>query len=118
MMRKYLEEEKLKEGIKNKVSYLDCLINELQGSINSAFSLLLVNNFSPVYASTLKSVTVCSDVLGKMNKDSMPINIIFNQQIIKNLLCINSACKVRTYFVEKCSFCVKKQIIQNISLIF
>ena len=29
MMRKYLEEEKLKEGIKNKVSYLDCLINEL-----------------------------------------------------------------------------------------
>ena len=28
---KYLEEDlkKLKEGIKNKVSYLDCLINEL-----------------------------------------------------------------------------------------
>ena len=36
---KYLEEdlEKLKEGIKNNVSYLDCLTNELQGSINSAF---------------------------------------------------------------------------------
>lgn len=36
---KYLEEdlEKLKEGIKNNVSYLDCLINELQGSVNSAF---------------------------------------------------------------------------------
>lgn len=36
---KYLEEDlkKLKEGIKNKVSYLDCLINELQGSINSAW---------------------------------------------------------------------------------
>ena len=36
---KYLEEdlEKLKEGMKNNVSYLDCLINELQGSINSAF---------------------------------------------------------------------------------
>ena len=35
----YLEEDlkKLKEGIKNKVSYLDCLINELQGSVNSAF---------------------------------------------------------------------------------
>lgn len=35
----YLEEDlkKLKEGIKNNVSYLDCLINELQGSINSAF---------------------------------------------------------------------------------
>ena len=29
--------KKLKEGIKNKVSYLDCLINELQGSINSAW---------------------------------------------------------------------------------
>jgi len=27
----------LKEGIKNKVSYLDCLVNELQGSVNSAF---------------------------------------------------------------------------------
>ena len=36
---KYLEEDlkSLKEGIKNKVSYLDCLINELQGSVNSAF---------------------------------------------------------------------------------
>ena len=27
----------LKEGIKNKVTYLDCLINEVQGSVNSAF---------------------------------------------------------------------------------
>ena len=27
----------LKEGIKNKVSYLDCLIDELQGSVNSAW---------------------------------------------------------------------------------
>lgn len=36
---KYLEEDliKLKEGIKNKVGYIDCLINELQGSVNSAF---------------------------------------------------------------------------------
>lgn len=36
---KYLEDDliRLKEGIKNNVSYLDCLINELQGSINSAF---------------------------------------------------------------------------------
>ena len=36
---KYLKEdlEKLKEGIKNDVSYLDCLINELQGSVNSSF---------------------------------------------------------------------------------
>ena len=36
---KYLEEDlkSLKEGIKNKVSYLDCLVNELQGSVNSAF---------------------------------------------------------------------------------
>lgn len=36
---KYLEEDlkRLKEGIKNNVKYLDCLINELQGSINSAF---------------------------------------------------------------------------------
>ena len=36
---KYLEEDlkRLKEGIKNQVSYLDCLINELQGSVNSAF---------------------------------------------------------------------------------
>ena len=36
---KYLEEDlkRLKEGMKNKVSYLDCLVNELQGSVNSAF---------------------------------------------------------------------------------
>ena len=36
---KYLEEDlkKLKEGIKDNVSYLDCLLNELQGSVNSAF---------------------------------------------------------------------------------
>lgn len=36
---KYLEDDlnNLKEGIKNKVSYIDCLINELQGSVNSAF---------------------------------------------------------------------------------
>ncbi len=36
----YLEEDlkNLKKGIKDKVSYLDCLINELQGSINSAFT--------------------------------------------------------------------------------
>lgn len=35
----YLEKDlqNLKEGIKNKVSYVDCLINELQGSVNSAF---------------------------------------------------------------------------------
>lgn len=35
----YLERDlkNLKEGLKNKVSYLDCLINELQGSVNSAF---------------------------------------------------------------------------------
>ena len=35
----YLEKdlENLKKGIKNKVSYLDCLIDELQGSVNSAF---------------------------------------------------------------------------------
>ena len=35
----YLERDlqNLKEGLKNNVSYLDCLINELQGSINSAF---------------------------------------------------------------------------------
>lgn len=34
----YLEKDlnNLKDGLKNKVSYLDCLINELQGSINSA----------------------------------------------------------------------------------
>lgn len=36
---KYLENDlkNLKEGIKNKSRYLDCLINELQGSVNSAF---------------------------------------------------------------------------------
>lgn len=36
---KYLENDlkNLKEGIKNKVRYLDCLINELQGSVNSAW---------------------------------------------------------------------------------
>jgi hypothetical protein len=36
---KYLEEDlkKLKEGIQNNVSYIDCLIDELQGSINSAY---------------------------------------------------------------------------------
>ena len=36
---KYLENDliNLKEGVKNKVSYLDCLINELQGSVNSAY---------------------------------------------------------------------------------
>ena len=35
----YLERDlqNLKEGIKNNVSYIDCLINELQGSVNSAF---------------------------------------------------------------------------------
>jgi len=35
----YLEKDlnNLKEGIKNNVSYLDCLIDELQGSINSAY---------------------------------------------------------------------------------
>lgn len=35
----YLERDliNLKEGIKNKVSYIDCLIDELQGSVNSAF---------------------------------------------------------------------------------
>ena len=34
----YLEKDlkNLKEGLKNNVSYLDCLINELQGSINCA----------------------------------------------------------------------------------
>lgn len=45
--KKYLEKglpgylqrdlQNLKEGIKNNVTYLDCLINELQGSINSSF---------------------------------------------------------------------------------
>ena len=36
---KYLENDikNLKEGIKNKVSYIDCLINEVQGSVNSAY---------------------------------------------------------------------------------
>lgn len=36
---KYLEEdiERLKEGIKNNSSLLDCLICEVQGSINSAY---------------------------------------------------------------------------------
>lgn len=35
----YLEKDlqNLKEGIKNNVSYIDCLIDELQGSVNSAF---------------------------------------------------------------------------------
>ncbi len=39
---KYLEEdiEKYKEGLKNKSSVIDCLMNELQQSINCAF----VNN--------------------------------------------------------------------------
>ena len=36
---KYLEEDlkRLKEGQEKNASYLDCLINELQGSINSAW---------------------------------------------------------------------------------
>lgn len=36
---KYLEEDlkRLKEEIKNKSKHLDCLINELQGSVNSAW---------------------------------------------------------------------------------
>ena len=36
---RYLEEDlkKLKKGIEENVSYLDCLIDELQGSINCAF---------------------------------------------------------------------------------
>lgn len=36
---KYLEEDikRLKEGRKNKSTLLDCLINEVQGSINSAY---------------------------------------------------------------------------------
>ena len=47
MKREYLEKclpvylendlKNLKEGLKNKVSYIDCLIDELQGSVNSAF---------------------------------------------------------------------------------
>lgn len=37
---RYLEEDlkRLKEGIEKNVNYLDCLIDELQGSINSAFA--------------------------------------------------------------------------------
>ena len=37
---KYLEDDlnRLKKGLKENVSYLDCLINELQGSINSAWT--------------------------------------------------------------------------------
>lgn len=27
----------LKDGIKNNVSYIDCLVNEVQGSVNSAW---------------------------------------------------------------------------------
>ena len=36
----YLERdlENLKKGKKDKVSYIDCLLNELQGSINSAYT--------------------------------------------------------------------------------
>ena len=36
---KYLEDDlnRLKKGLAENVSYLDCLINELQGSINSAW---------------------------------------------------------------------------------
>ena len=36
---KYLEEDikNLKKGLKEKISYIDCLINEVQGSINSAW---------------------------------------------------------------------------------
>ena len=36
---KYLEDDikALKEGIKNKVLHVDCLINEVQGSVSSAF---------------------------------------------------------------------------------
>ena len=35
----YLENDikNLKEGLKNNVSYIDCLINEVQGSVNSAW---------------------------------------------------------------------------------
>lgn len=35
----YLEKDlkQLKEGIQKHVTYLDCLVNELQGSVNSAF---------------------------------------------------------------------------------
>ena len=37
---KYLENDikNLKEGIEKKVSYIDCLIDEVQGSINSAWT--------------------------------------------------------------------------------
>lgn len=28
----------LKEGIKNDVKYIDCLVNEIQGSVNSAYT--------------------------------------------------------------------------------
>lgn len=36
----YLENDlrKLKEGIENNVSYIDCLINEVQGSVNTAWT--------------------------------------------------------------------------------
>ncbi len=39
-MPSYLERDiqNLKEGIKNNVSYIDCLINEVQESINSAWT--------------------------------------------------------------------------------
>lgn len=35
----YLENDlkNLKEGLKNNVNYIDCLIDELQGSVNSAW---------------------------------------------------------------------------------
>ena len=35
LFRKWFK--KLERGIKNNVTYLDCLIDELQGSVNSAF---------------------------------------------------------------------------------
>ena len=37
---KYLENDikNLKEGIEKKLSYIDCLIDEVQGSINSAWT--------------------------------------------------------------------------------
>ena len=36
---KYLENDirNLKNGIKNKVKFLDCLVNEVEGSVNSAY---------------------------------------------------------------------------------
>ena len=39
-MPSYLKRDldNLKEGIKNNVGYIDCLIDELQGSVNSAFT--------------------------------------------------------------------------------